>query len=224
MGTAHHGSQMETGEAWQGQSHGSAGSAGSAGLGGVAAPARDTPAVVGRRGALVMAAGSALLASLAGCGFKLRQAPKFAFQTLVAPLPDSSPLRRELKVALLNAGVTVLDAMPAPNAAAAPGAPPVAMPDAVLEVLTDQREKSVVGSTAAGQVREFELRIRFRFRLSTPRGKELIAESEVLMQRDISYSESIALSKLDEEAEMYKDMQSDIVQQVLRRLASVRSL
>lgn len=161
---------------------------------------------------------------MAGCGFQLRQAPKFAFQTLVAPLPDASPLRRELKVALLNAGVTVLDAMPVANANAQPGAVPVVVPDAVLEVLTDQREKSVVGSTAAGQVREFQLRIRFRFRLSTPKGKELIADSEVLLQRDISYSETIALSKLDEEAEMYKDMQSDIVQQVLRRLASVRSL
>ena len=131
-----------------------------------------------------------------------------------------------LKVALLNAGVTVLDAMPVVNAntPAAPGDTPVSAPDAVLEILTDQREKSVVGSTAAGQVREFQLRVRFRFRLSTPRAKELIADAEVLMQRDISYSETIALSKLDEEAEMYKDMQSDIVQQVLRRLASVRSL
>lgn len=177
-----------------------------------------------RRRGFLMAAGSSLVTTVAGCGFQLRQAPKFAFQTLVAPLPDASPLRRELKVALLNAGVTVLDTMPAANAHAQPGAAPVVVPDAVLEVLTDQREKSVVGSTAAGQVREFQLRIRFRFRLSTPKGKELIADSEVLLQRDISYSETIALSKLDEEAEMYKDMQSDIVQQVLRRLASVRSL
>ena len=180
----------------------------------------------GSRRAFIAGVGGVLTVSLAGCGFKLRQAPKFAFQTLVAPLPDSSSLRRELKVALQNAGVTVLDALPVvnANAPAVSGATPVSAPDAVLEVLTDQREKSVVGSTAAGQVREFQLRIRFRFRLSTPQGKELIADSEVLLQRDISYSETIALSKLEEEAEMYKDMQSDVVQQVLRRLASLRAL
>lgn len=192
-----------------------------------AAPvASAQPATQGSRRGFLAGMGGALAVSLAGCGFKLRQAPKFAFQTLLASLPDSSPLRRELKVALLNAGVTVLDAMPVvnANAAAAPGATPVAAPDAVLEILTDQREKSVVGSTAAGQVREFQLRVRFRFRLSTPRGKVLIEDSEVLLQRDISYSETIALSKLEEEAEMYKDMQSDVVQQVLRRLASVRAL
>jgi len=168
--------------------------------------------------------GGLLAVSVVGCGFKLRQAPTFAFQTLVAPLPDSSPLRRELKLALRSAGVTVLETVPAVNPAVAAGAPSVAMPDAMLEVLADQREKSVVGSTAAGQVREFQLRVRFKFRLSTLQGKVLIEDSEVLLQRDISYSETIALSKLEEEAEMYKDMQTDVVQQVMRRLAAVRSL
>ncbi len=178
----------------------------------------------GRAAALVSVAG-ALGGTLTGCGFKLRQAPSFAFKTLVAPLPDASPLRRELKMTLLNAGVRVLDAMPAANVNAAGGAAAGAADvDAVLEVLNEQREKSVVGSTAAGQVREFQLRLRFRFRLSTPNGKELIPDAEILLQRDISYSETIALSKAEEEAELYRDMQRDIVQQVLRRLAAVRSL
>lgn len=159
---------------------------------------------------------TAAVALLCGCGFKLRQAPTFAFQTLVAPLPDGSPLRRELRQALVGAGIQVLDAMPLPDA--------TTTVDAVLEVLADQREKSVVGSTAAGQVREFQLRTRFRFRLGTPKGKVLIDSTEILLQRDISYVETLALSKADEEAQLYRDMQTDIVQQVLRRLAAVRSL
>ncbi len=216
----------------------------------------DRP-VVSRRQVLrttarVLGAGGTLLAAgaLGGCGFRLRQAPSFAFTTLMATLPATSPLRRELRTALVSAGITVVDASlppppPQPGGAVATSAalqlpgddagfaaaptrptPPVPPPqvDAVLDILTDQREKSVVGSTAAGQVREFQLRLRFRFKLSTPRGKELIPESEILLQRDISYSESIALSKQEEEAELYRDMQTDVVQQVLRRLASVRSL
>lgn len=171
--------------------------------------AHTPPALVSRRHWLTAAAAVALLG---GCGFKLRQAPVFAFQTLVAPLPDSSPLRRELRLALVAVGLQVWDTLPPAGA------------DAVLEVLADQREKSVVGSTAAGQVREFQIRTRFRFRLSTPKGKVLIEDSEILLQRDISYSETLALSKVDEEAQLYRDMQTDIVQQVLRRLASVRSL
>lgn len=199
----------------------------------------DSPdrSVVSRRQVLrttarALGAGGTLLAAgaLGGCGFRLRQAPSFAFRTLMATLPATSPLRRELRTALVSSGITVVDAsLPPPppqsgGAVPAQPAPPQPQVDAVLDILTDQREKSVVGSTAAGQVREFQLRLRFRFKLSTPKGKELIPESEILLQRDISYSESIALSKQEEEAELYRDMQTDVVQQVLRRLAAVRSL
>lgn len=170
-----------------------------------------------RRRWLVSLVAIAATTAMGGCGFKLRQPPTFAFKTLVAPLPDGSPLRRELRLALVGAGIRVLDAIPPLD-----GDAPIA--DAVLDVLADQREKSVVGSTAAGQVREFQLRTRLRFRLSTPRGKLLIEDSEILLQRDISYSETLALSKADEEALLYRDMQTDIVQQLLRRLAAVRSL
>ena len=73
-------------------------------------------------------------------------------------------------------------------------------------------------------MREFQLRLRVRFRLRTVSGKELIAESEILQQRDTNFNESAVLSKEAEEGLLYRDMQSDIVQQLLRRLAAVRSL
>jgi LPS-assembly lipoprotein len=73
-------------------------------------------------------------------------------------------------------------------------------------------------------VREFQLRIKLRFRLRTPQGLELIAPTEITQQRDISFSESAVLAKEAEEALLYRDMQSDIVQQLLRRIAAVKSL
>ena len=92
----------------------------------------------------------------------------------------------------------------------------------IMDVLTDQREKVVVGVGAVGQVREFQLRVRFRFRLRTPQGRELIDETELLLQRDLSFNETAVLAREQEEDLLYRDMQSDIVQQVLRRLAAVR--
>lgn len=50
---------------------------------------------------------------------------------------------------------------------------------------------------------------------------QLIPESEITQQRDITFNESAALSKESEEALLYRDMQSDIVQQLVRRLAAV---
>ena len=94
----------------------------------------------------------------------------------------------------------------------------------MLDILLDQREKTVVGVNASGQVREFQLRVRVRFRLRTPQGRDLIPETELLQQRDISFNESAVLAKEAEEGLMYRDMQSDIVQQLIRRLAAVRSI
>ncbi|HWI80094.1 MAG TPA: LPS assembly lipoprotein LptE, partial [Ramlibacter sp.] len=75
-----------------------------------------------------------------------------------------------------------------------------------------------------GQVREFQLRTRVKFKLRTPQGKELIPETELLQQRDISFNESAALAKEAEENLLYRDMQSDIVQQLMRRLAAVKTI
>ena len=94
----------------------------------------------------------------------------------------------------------------------------------VLEALSDAREKSVVASTAAGQVRELQLRARLVFRLRTPAGKELIPATEISLKRDMSFTESAALAKEQEEALLHRAMQSDIVAQVMRRLAAVQAL
>lgn len=162
----------------------------------------------GRRGLLFVA--PALL--LGACGFQLRQPPNFAFRTLYTGVAEGSSLGNELKRQLLATGkVAVLtEASQAMTA------------DVVLDVLVDQREKIVVGLSATGQVREFQLRVRFKFRLRTPQGRDLIPDTELLLQRDISFNETAVLSKEAEEGLLYRDMQSDIVQQVMRRLAAVR--
>ena len=96
--------------------------------------------------------------------------------------------------------------------------------EVVLDVISEIRERVVVGLNASGQVRELQLRLKVKFRLRTPQGKNLIPEVELQQQRDLSFLESAALSKEIEEAMMYRDMQVDIVQQILRRLAAVKSL
>jgi LPS-assembly lipoprotein len=52
----------------------------------------------------------------------------------------------------------------------------------------------------------------------------LISDTELVQERIISFNESAALSKEAEEQLLYRDMRSDIVQQVLRRLGAVRQL
>ena len=169
------------------------------------------PQQPGRRRALALLGAAPLL--VAGCGFKLRGVQQFSFRTLYIAAPDTSPLARELRRTLQGAADTVqVLTDPAQKAQA----------EAILEVLAEQRERSVVGLNASGQVRELQLRLRIKFRLRGPNGQELLPETELLQTRDISYSETIALAKEAEEALLYRSMQTDLVQQLMRRLAAVR--
>lgn len=152
-------------------------------------------------------------ATLAACGFQLRQAPDFAFDSIFIGTAGSSALGNELRRIIAASGAVTV--VPAPQIATA---------QVLLDVLQEQREKVVVGLNASGQVREFQLRIRFQFRLRGRDGKELIPATEILQQRDISFSETAVLAKEAEEALLYRDMQTDIVQQLMRRLAAVKSL
>ena len=163
-----------------------------------------------RRFCLTLLTSSAVL-GVTGCGFALRTAPNFAFKTLFSPFSEGSTLGIELKRSLeANGNVQVITDTRMIDKA-----------DVILDVLTDRREKTVVGLNASGQVREFQLRLRFTFRLRSAKNSELIPATEILQQRDISFNESAVLAKETEEALLYREMQSDIVQQIMRRLATV---
>jgi LPS-assembly lipoprotein len=185
-----------------------------------------------KRRIFLSAAGAA---TLAGCGFRLRQAPDFAFDAILINAAATSTLANELrrnlvstgKVKVLDPPVAVAATLPAPSTVAAPAEPasaplPPVPGSVILDVLLEQREKVVVGLNASGQVREFQLRTRLKFKLRTPGGKELIPDTELLQQRDISFNESAVLSKESEESLLYRDMQTDLVQQLMRRLAAIK--
>jgi LPS-assembly lipoprotein len=147
-------------------------------------------------------------ASVSGCGFELRRAPRVSFGSIaLMGFAPRSALGEELRRQLTQQ-VRVLETSE--------------KAEVVLNALLDQREKGVVAQTSAAQVRDFQLRLKFNFRAQTPGGRELIPRTDLLLTRDLSYSETQALAKEFEEAEAYRDMQADVVTQVLRRLASVR--
>jgi LPS-assembly lipoprotein len=66
------------------------------------------------------------------------------------------------------------------------------------------------------------LRLQVQFRLRTPQGVELIEPVSLALQRDLSFTETAALSKEIEMGILYRDMQTDIVQQIMRRLSAVK--
>ena len=172
------------------------------------------PAMPCRR-LLLTASLAALAAStaplLTACGFHLRRPPEFAFRSIYVDMPASSTLGAELKRQLASAGLQVITDAAEKNRA-----------QVILQALQDSRERSVVGLNAAGQVREYQLRVRFGFRLVTPAGYVALPDAEILREIDQSYSESAALSKEAEADMLYQSMQSDVVQQALERIAAIQ--
>lgn len=154
-------------------------------------------------------------ASLSGCGFALRGKASYgyAFQTLFSGFTPNSPIGVDFKRQAIGQGLTILDASADANKA-----------QVVLRVHQEQRERVVVGTGVSGQVNALQLRVRFRFSLFTTQGKTLLDEVVLLQEREQSYSESAALAKEAEEQLLYRDMQQEIVQQLMRRLSAVKSL
>ncbi len=165
-----------------------------------------------RRFAVLLALGVAVF--LTGCGFELRQSPSYAFRTLFSTGPINSTIGIQLNRGLQNSGQVevITDVRQIERA------------QVIFDPLAEVREKVVVGRTSSGAIREFQLRLRYRFRLRTQEGKELIPETEIQLNRDINFNETGALFKESEEGLLYRDMENDLVQQIQRRLATLRQL
>jgi LPS-assembly lipoprotein len=151
----------------------------------------------------------ALALFLAGCGFQLRGTANLPFDKLYMA-PVSTPgvaldLKRNIQS---GTRTTVVD--------------DVKSADAVLEFSREVREKLILSLASTGRVREFQLRYTVAFRVHDGKGGEFVPTSTVALVRDITYNDSDVLSKESEEQLIYRDMQSDMVQQIMRRLAAAQ--
>jgi LPS-assembly lipoprotein len=154
--------------------------------------------------------------ALSGCGFHLRGDSghyTLPFPSLYVGLPESSPLAIDLKRNIrANGGTTVVNA--AKDA------------DGVIEVLTNPEKtktKTILSLNSNGRVRQYLLTYNIVFRVLDKQGSELLAPTQITLTRPIDFNETQLLAKEQEEALLYKDMQTDLVQQMMRRIAAVKT-
>ncbi len=145
---------------------------------------------------------------LAGCGFRLRGTADVPFQTLYVPNADSG-IALDLK-RNVQAG-TQAKVVDDPQKA-----------EAVLAFSNENREKNILSLTGTGRVREFQLKYSVGFRVHDGKGGEYIPQTTIALTRDITFSDTEVLAKEAEEQLLFRDMQSDMVQQIMRRLAAAK--
>ena len=173
-------------------------------------PERSQPGGRCLRRRLLALAGTLLASQIAaGCGFHLRGPAPLSFQTLYSGFAPNSQLGAEFRSMLRDApDVRIVDR---PQDA-----------EVRLEVLHELREKEVVSFSSAGTPRQYQLRLRFAFRLVDASGAELIPVTELLQRREVTTTDVQLVAKEQEDVLVYREMQTDMVQQLLRRLAAVR--
>ena len=161
----------------------------------------------GRRRALAALGALPLLA--AGCGFQLRGQRPLPFDTLYLGMSEYSDLAAAIR-RQIHAGSNTRVVSNKEEA------------QVRLEVLADAKEKAILALNTQGRVREYQLRLRYAFRLVDKNGQEVLAPNEILLRRDLAFDDSQVLAKEQEEILLYRDMQGDLVQQLMRRLAAAK--
>jgi len=156
--------------------------------------------------ALTVALTAAL--AIAGCGFHLRGTADVPFQTLYVP-NSSSGIALDLK-RNVQAGTQAKVVDDAKQA------------EAILMFSDEAREKNILSLSAQGRVREFQLRYRVGFRMHDGKGGDYIPQTQIALTRDITFNDTDVLAKEAEEQLLFRDMQTDMVQQIMRRLAAAK--
>jgi len=167
----------------------------------------DAPACRSRRRRLIAAL--ALSGGLVACGFRLRGTQQLPFDSVFIAAPHTSGIKPELASAIRSGTSTgVVDDRAKANA--------------VIEIVSETRERDVLSVNAQGRAREFRLRLRVVFRVHDGKGREYLAQMPVTTTRDLAVLEEQLLAREYEAEQLYQDMLYDIAQQMLRRMSALK--
>jgi LPS-assembly lipoprotein len=146
-----------------------------------------------------------LLPALAACGFHLRGAATYTFSTIYVNATGSPPLGVALGHALEDTGSAKVVADPK-------------QAQVILDIPLVVDDKEVLSLSQSGAVREYELIKRVSFRVHDAEGNDWLPVGEIALRRSYTFNESEVLARDAQEQRLLRDMQQDVVQQLVRRL------
>ena len=142
-----------------------------------------------------------------GCGFKLRGSVEMPFDSIFVASQGFSFFDTELRRVLAsNETVSVVGQ--------------VEEADVLLTIINQQRDRTILSLSNAGNVREFELTYRVNYKIDTPKLESIATTGEIMVVRSLTYDDAQILAKEAEEALLFEEMQVDAVIQLMRRLTS----
>ena len=143
-----------------------------------------------------------------GCGFQLRGATNLPFKTLFIGVRDTSPIAVELKRNIRGNGPTQIVTS-------------ASQAEAIFEILGESRRSDLLTINVAGAAVQYKLLYTVRFRVHDPKGREFLAPTELTLTRSFINNNNAVLVQESEINQLFTDMQSDAVQQILRRMEAI---
>ena len=145
---------------------------------------------------------------LSACGFQLRGSYSLPYESIYVGVSDVSVVGAGLKRQIRASGTRLADS--AQDA------------QATFLQTGEAKEPIILSLSGSGRVREKRLRYRYGYRVVDDKGRDLIAPGVIELSRDISYADSDVLAKTQEEDLLWRDMENDLVQQLMRRLSMTK--
>ncbi|HZP91827.1 MAG TPA: LPS assembly lipoprotein LptE [Burkholderiales bacterium] len=150
-----------------------------------------------------------LVTTLSGCGFRLRGHADLPFESIYVDTPGYSVFANQLRRAIRAGTNAKLTDQPQEA-------------QVVLRIVSEAQDKVILSLSSAGRVSEFDLRYRVNYRLLNHASVDIVPPAEIVLHRDLTYSDFEILAKASEEQLLYNDMKADAVQQLLRRLSAIK--
>jgi LPS-assembly lipoprotein len=94
----------------------------------------------------------------------------------------------------------------------------------VLEIISEQNARQVLSYNGAGQITAYRIISRVVFRVFDPNGIDLIPESDIYLTRDTDFNQSNIHAFKKQVNDYVQNMRIDIVNQLMRRLESIKKL
>jgi LPS-assembly lipoprotein len=146
---------------------------------------------------------------LAGCSFHLRGQATIPFQTLYLKAENpGTPFIKELSLNLEANNVKLVGS--------------AAKADVVLDIVAEIPDKQILSLSGSGRVNEYQLFYRVSLRAYDRDLHDVIPAEEIEMHSDFPYDDSNVLAMGSEEALLYQNLRSDMVQRIVRRLSRVK--
>ena len=165
---------------------------------------------IGRR--QLLGGGLSILAmgTLSACGWRLRGKVDLPYKNILISGNLTQQLRDDLDMMFRVNDIQIVKA--AKDA------------ELILEIISEQNARQVLSYNGAGQITAYRIISRVVFRAFDQNGIELMPESDIYLTRDIDFNQADVQSFDLLVAEYVKNMRFDIVNQLMRRLASIKKL